>query len=89
MTPTGNIGSTIAMMREGEADERLLVEGYTERMELGSLIPNSFSFMEAVMTKLPPAESPTNIIFSPVVPVVEDIHHNHLSLHMPLQKPMR
>ena len=39
-----------------------------ETIRSGSLRPSSFSFMLTVMTKFPPAESPTNTICSPVVP---------------------
>lgn len=62
------MGSTTAKIREAHAADVLLVVGYTERMASGTLIPSSLAFMATVMEKLPPAESPTNMIRSAVVP---------------------
>lgn len=64
----GRTGSTRVMKREGEAEVRVMVEGYTDRMRSGRRRPSSFSFILAVMAKVPPAESPANTMCSPVVP---------------------
>lgn len=65
-------------MREGEAEEVILVEGYTDRMASGSRMPSSFNFIAVVITKFPPAESPINMIRSPVVPMyVEQKNNKH------------
>ena len=42
-------------------------------MLCGSLMPSCFSFIAVVITRFPPAESPTNSIFSPVLPVKNKI----------------
>ena len=67
-TPSGSMGSTIPVNLEGDPELLQLREGYTERMALGSRRPSCFSFIATEIAKLPPAESPTKTIRSPIVP---------------------
>ena len=67
-TPSGSMGSTIPVNLEGDPELLQLREGYTERMALGSRRPSCLSFIATEIAKLPPAESPTKTIRSPIVP---------------------